>query len=178
MLVRRPHLLSWTKPRSCNKPDQGKQLLLPEHQASFLIILFLLKCPDRRKESWRSQMRHRFNQDSCSSFKKSFNSMTEVPPGNLVFSPFPFPFPFPFPLLFHSPFPFPSSSYLPIPTMAKLPLNESMLFAVLSNASLCTEAACFPACLLVAIICPYPVAVGLGMTPNIISQGCNVTLEK
>lgn len=111
MLVRRPHLLRGTKPHSCNKPDQGKQLLLPEHQASFLIILlFVLKCPDRRKESWRSQMRHRFNQDSCCpSFKKSFNSMTDVPPGNLGFflilSPFPFPFAFPFAL----PLPFPLS---------------------------------------------------------------------
>lgn len=77
-----------TKPHSCNKPDQGKQLLLAEHQASFLIILlFVLMCPDRRKESWGSQMRHRFNQDSCCpSFKKSFNRMTDVPPGNLVFS--------------------------------------------------------------------------------------------
>lgn len=172
MLDRRPHLLVWTKPYSSNKPDQGKQLLLLEHQTSFLIILpFLLKCSDRRKESWRSHMRHRFNQDSgCPSFKKSFNSMTEVPPSNLVIFP-------------PSSFPFPSSSYLPIRTMAKLPLTESVLFAMLSNASLCTEAACFPACLLVEISCPYPepdwaVAVGLGMAPNVISQSCNMTLEK
>lgn len=102
MLVRRPHLLGRTEPHPCNEPDQGKQLLLPEHQASFLIILlFMLKCPDRRRESWRSQMKHRFNQDSCwPSFKKSFNSMTDVPPGNLFFSPPPFPFPLPFPLSF------------------------------------------------------------------------------
>lgn len=67
--------------------------------------------------------------------------------------------------------------------MAKFSLNESMLFAMLSIASLCIEAACFPACLLVEIICPYPepdwtVAVGLGVDSNVISQCCNMTLEK
>lgn len=148
MLVMRPHLLGRTEPHSCNEPDQGKQLLLPEHQASFLIILpFMLKCPDRRRESWRSQMRHRFNQDSCwPSFKKSFNSMTDVPPGNLFFPPPPFPFPLPFSLSF---------SFFLLPSYTnngKFSLNESMLFAMLSIASLCTEIACFPACLLVEII--------------------------
>lgn len=67
--------------------------------------------------------------------------------------------------------------------MAKLSLCESRLFAVLSIASLCTDAACFPACLLVEIICPYPepdwaVAVGLGMDSNVVSQCCSMTLEK
>lgn len=138
-----------TKPHSCSTPDQGKQLLLPEHQALFLIVLLVvLKCPDRRTESWRSQMRHRFNQNSCCpSFKRSFNSMTDIPPGNLLFSLSP--------SLSPSSFHFLSSSYLPIPTTAKFPPNESMLFAMLSVASLCTETVSFPACLLVEIICPY-----------------------
>lgn len=89
-------------------------------------------------------MRHRFNQYSCCpSFEKSYKSMTEIPSGNTGFLPHLFSLSS-------------SSSYLPVPTMANLPLNESRLFAMLSGASLCTEAACFPACLLMESFCPHP----------------------
>lgn len=136
------HIHVITRPR--------KTVVLSEHQASFLTILRLvLKCPDKRKESWRRQMRHRWMiyQYSCPSFEKSNESKTEIPTGNSGCLP-----------LF---FPLSSFSFcLPVPAMANLHLNKSRLFVTLWNACLCTETVWFPSCLLVesfhGVLHPYP----------------------
>lgn len=130
----------------------------------------MLKCPGNRKESWRTQMRHRFNQYSCCpSFEKSYKSMTEIPSGNTGFLP----------RLFSL-----SSFLLP-------PCPNNGKFAPEWVTALCHAVRCQPlhrgclfSCLLVngkllssswARLSP---CCGTSMAPNIIPQCCNMTLKK
>lgn len=159
------HIHVITRPR--------ETVVLSEHQASlFTILLLVLKCPDKRKESWRRQMRHRWMiyHYFCPSFKRAMK-IWQILTGNAGCLP-----------LFFSLSSF--SFCLPVPAMAHLHLNESGLFAVLPNTCLCTD--CLVSILLVSGELPWCASslswsklshhCGTSHSPSIIPQWpCNVT---